>query len=362
MQRSRWSFWAEWSRRAEFSQTPYTVRAGRIPSRAGKEDLLCVPALPCSRGGGYFGRNLDLEYSFGEQVAVTPRRYPLRFHRQPAMERHLALIGMAHVTGGCPLYAEAMNEKGLYMAGLNFPGNAWYDPDPPADCDAVAPYELIPWVLGSLGRHLEQARARLARFRPLGVPFAPGLPLSPLHWHIADPTGALVLEATREGVFLYDDPGRGADQQPALSPSIGPTSANTRGSAPGLRKTGWLPGCPFPHFGPGDGRGGPAPATFPPPPAMSKAAFLKLNSPDPGSEEERVVQFFHLLEGVAMVRGSVVTPEGREDITTYSCCISAGAGVYYYKTYGKQPHHRGAAGRRRPGRRRPDSLSPAKRP
>ena len=162
-------------------------------------------SIAMQQGGGYFGRNLDLEYSFGEQVAVTPRRYPLRFHRQPAMERHLALIGMAHVTGGCPLYAEAMNEKGLYMAGLNFPGNAWYDPDPPADCDAVAPYELIPWVLGSCAT-LEQARARLARFRPLGVPFAPGLPLSPLHWHIADPTGALVLEATREGVFLYDDP------------------------------------------------------------------------------------------------------------------------------------------------------------
>ena len=76
------------------------------------------------------------------------------------------------------------------------------------------------------------------------------------------------------------------------------------------------------------------PATFPPASRYVKAAFLKLNSPDPGSEEERVVQFFHLLEGVAMVRGSVVTPEGREDITTYSCCISAGAGVYYYKTYG----------------------------
>ena len=50
-------------------------------------------------GGGYFGRNMDVEYSFGEQVAVTPRRYPLRFWRQPEQAEHFALIGMAHVAG-----------------------------------------------------------------------------------------------------------------------------------------------------------------------------------------------------------------------------------------------------------------------
>ena len=29
--------------------------------------------------GPLFGRNLDLEYSFGEQVVITPRRYPFPF-------------------------------------------------------------------------------------------------------------------------------------------------------------------------------------------------------------------------------------------------------------------------------------------
>ncbi len=35
-----------------------------------------------------------------------------------------------------------------------------------------------------------------------------------------------------------------------------------------------------------------------------------------------------------MVRGSVLTQDGKEEITTYSCCISAGASTYYYKTCG----------------------------
>ena len=104
-----------------------------------------------------------------------------------------------------PSFTPRLPTKGAVYAGLNFPGSAWYEPDPPADCDAVAPYELIPWVLGSCAT-LTEAKARLARFRPLGVPLAADLPLAPLHWHIADRTGALVLEATREGVRLYDDP------------------------------------------------------------------------------------------------------------------------------------------------------------
>ena len=29
----------------------------------------------------------------------------------------------------------------------------------------------------------------------------------------------------------------------------------------------------------------------------------------------------------------MVTPEGKFDETTYSCCINASKGIYYYKTY-----------------------------
>lgn len=36
------------------------------------------------------------------------------------------MIGMAHVAEEYPLYYEAVNEKGLGMAGLNFVGNACY--------------------------------------------------------------------------------------------------------------------------------------------------------------------------------------------------------------------------------------------
>ena len=74
----------------------------------------------------YFGRNLDLDCSFGETVTITPRNFPLVFRQTGQQDHHYAMIGMASACDSFPLYAEAVNEKGLAMAGLNFPGNASY--------------------------------------------------------------------------------------------------------------------------------------------------------------------------------------------------------------------------------------------
>ena len=77
-------------------------------------------------GDFYFGRNMDLDYSIGEQIIITPRNYLLKFRKLDLAARHYAMAGMAASEDKFPLYAEAVNEKGLFMAGLNFPENAVY--------------------------------------------------------------------------------------------------------------------------------------------------------------------------------------------------------------------------------------------
>ena len=62
--------------------------------------------------------------------------------------QHYAMIGMASVQAGYPLYYDAVNEKGLCIAGLNFVSSAVYRPCP-AEGRGVAQFELIPWLLGS---------------------------------------------------------------------------------------------------------------------------------------------------------------------------------------------------------------------
>ena len=76
--------------------------------------------------GRYFGRNLDLEYSSGECVTITPRNFPFKYRHLPTQKTHHALIGMALVKDGFPLYFDAINEFGIGMAGLKFTGNAGF--------------------------------------------------------------------------------------------------------------------------------------------------------------------------------------------------------------------------------------------
>ena len=64
----------------------------------------------------YFGRTLDYEFSYPSEVTITPRRFPLSFRHTGSMNEHYAIIGMAYVANGYPLYYDAINEKGLGRA------------------------------------------------------------------------------------------------------------------------------------------------------------------------------------------------------------------------------------------------------
>lgn len=59
----------------------------------------------------YFGRNFELGCSYGEGVTVTPRNFPLPFRKMPALTHHYALIGMAVVQDGYPLYYYTTHEN-----------------------------------------------------------------------------------------------------------------------------------------------------------------------------------------------------------------------------------------------------------
>ena len=154
----------------------------------------------------YFGRNLDYERSFGESVTVTPRKYPFAFRNGENWTEHYAMIGMAHVQDGYPLYYDAVNEKGLAIAGLNFVGSAVYHA-PVQGKDNVAQFELIPWLLGRCATAAE-ARAALEKLNLTDEPFCPGMPASQLHWMLADRETCLVIESTADGLHVYENPAR----------------------------------------------------------------------------------------------------------------------------------------------------------
>lgn len=278
----------------------------------------------------YFGRNLDLEYGFGENVVITPRYYPFEFRRTGKMEAHYALIGMAAVQEEYPLYAEAVNEKGLCIAGLNFPRDAWYPAEEAEDKANISPFELPAWLLGQCAS-VREARALLEETQLVSIPFSDALPLTPLHWHIADRDESIVLEPMRDGMRICENPVGVTTNSPPFEFHRTHLNQylNLTVSCPVNRFSDRIKLEPF-----GVGLGGfSLPGDYSPASRFIKAAFLSLNSVSDGSEAGSVAQFFHLLDAVAMPDGIVQTPDGRFEYTRYACCIHADKGIYYYKTY-----------------------------
>ena len=94
----------------------------------------------------YFGRTLDYDFSYCEEITFCPRIFRLSLRNGKRIDCHYAIIGMAYVKDGFPLYYDAVNEKGLCMAGLNFPENACYFPTR-EDRVNITQFELLPYIL-----------------------------------------------------------------------------------------------------------------------------------------------------------------------------------------------------------------------
>ena len=152
----------------------------------------------------YFGRTLDYEFSYNEEVTITPRNYKLKFRHGIEAKNNYAIIGMAFVVNDYPLYYDAINEKGLGMAGLNFVGNAVYS-EVKSDTKNVAQYEFIPWILRQC-ESVKEARKVLSEMNLVGTQFSEQLPAASLHWIIADANEAITVESTESGLHVYDNP------------------------------------------------------------------------------------------------------------------------------------------------------------
>ena len=279
-------------------------------------------------GGFCFGRNMDIEFVLPVQTVITPRKYPFKFRRGGALSEHYAFIGSAVIKQGYPLYCDAMNEFGLCMAGLSFPDNVYLRGHSTEKIE-VTPFELIPWVLGSCC-DISQAVSLLSRTAIVDEPLNTDTPNTPLHWHIADKNGALVVECTADGMKLHNDPVGVLTNAPPFDFHLQNLRQYVDVTAE-YPKSRYLGKYELSPFGRGFGAIG-LPGDFSPPSRYVRAAFLKNNSVCGEDESSRISQLFHVLDNVAMPRGSVLTADGREELTAYSCCMSEG--VYYYKTYG----------------------------
>ena len=272
----------------------------------------------------YFGRNLDLEYSYKETVTVTPRKFVFDFRKKESIVSHYAIIGVATVENNYPLYYDAMNEHGLAMAGLNFPGNAYFGKEK-EDKDNISPFEFIPWILSQC-KSVDDAERLVAEINLCSIDFSENMPVTPLHWMITDKEKSITVESVRDGLKIYENKFGVLTNNPEFDyhlnylcdfSNLTPYSVKKYSDTPYSRGLG-AKGLP-----------GDLSSTS----RFVRAVFTKSNSLSDKGENESVSQFFHILGSVEMTRGCVRLDNEKNMITLYTSCMNLRKGIYYYTTY-----------------------------
>lgn len=281
-------------------------------------------------GNHYFGRNLDLEYSYEESITITPRNYPFLFRMKKKLEHHYAMIGMAYVYQDYPLYYDATNEWGLSMAALSFDGNACYHPYNSCK-DNVTPYEFILYVLGQC-RTIKEVEKLIRDLNIVDLPVSDSLQNTPLHWMISDKERSITIESVKEGFRIHENPVGVLTNNPDFPWQI--TNLNQyMALSPRKPKNNLAIELNLTPFSRGMGAMG-LPGDYSSPSRFVKACFVKMNAQAKEEEEDGISQFFHILGAVEQVRGCVKVGEDQNEFTVYSSCVNMDRGIYYYKTYG----------------------------
>lgn len=289
-------------------------------------------ALETKDGLHLFGRNMDIEYSFNQSIIFIPRNFKcVNKSNKKELTTKYAVLGMGTIFDDYPTFADGMNEKGLGCAGLNFPVYVSYSKEDIEGKTNIPVYNFLLWVLANFSS-VEEVKEALKNANIVDIPISENIPNTTLHWMISDITGkSIVVEQTKEKLNVFDNNIGVLTNSPTFDWHV----ANLNQYV-GLRYN------QVPEFklgdqsltalGQGTGLVG-LPGDFTPASRFIRVAFLRDAMIKNDKDSIDLIEFFHILNNVAMVRGSTRTIEEKSDLTQYTSCMCLEKGIYYYNTY-----------------------------
>ena len=254
--------------------------------------------------GHLFGRTLDLEGSYGENIVITPRRFEHSFLYATTTQSRFAIIGTAHVSQGVPLYYDAANEMGLCAAALRFPEVTVYHP-PINDRLNLASFEVIPWLLCNF-ESAKKARLALDKLNITDDDISHSLPSTPLHWMVADKDSAFVIESVADGVKIYDNKIGVMTNAPDFPEQISKLEESDTENLLG---------------------DGSSTSRF------IRASYAKTHTLPESDSPLAISRFFHIMSTVSLPHGYSRGLGDRPMKTLYTSCIDTKDLIYYFTTY-----------------------------
>ncbi|MGL4742440.1 MAG: choloylglycine hydrolase [Sarcina sp.] len=286
--------------------------------------------LTTKDGEHLFGRNMDLEYYFGQSVGIIPRNYTYTNIANKKTEKtQYAIIAMISMMADHPMLSDGMNEKGLGIAGLNF-GNEFggLEKNFSKDKINIPAFDFMLWILANFD-NIEDVKKNVLKVNLMDIQIDEKIPNVCLHWIASDKSGrSIVIEKTKEGMKVYDNEVGVLTNPPTFDWQLTNLRQYTNTIPTQIPKTM----CSDKELTP-TGRGAGLiglPGDTTAPSRFIRAAFLRNFVLQ--NEDVSLGDYFHIMDNVAMVKGCAKN-DGINEFTQYTSCMNLENGTYTYKTY-----------------------------
>jgi choloylglycine hydrolase len=298
--------------------------------------------LKAKDGAVVSGRTLEFGFDMKSDVIVIPAGTAMKgsLPNGATGVSYTTKYGMIGANAlGFPVIIDGINERGLFVSDLYFPGYAGYaEATPENAARAMASYEYGNWLLGNFAT-VDEVRAHLQDvvLVSTAVDALGGPP--PLHFIIRDRSGkSLVIEPIKGKLKAYEDPLGVMTNSPTFDwhmTNLRNYLTLTAQNVPPLQLSNHVTLSPF---GQGSGMFG-LPGDSTPPARFVRAVAYAQTAMPPANAAAAVLQVFHIMNNFDIPLGSVRDLSGNAvhtDYTVWTSVADLKNDRWYFRTYNDQ--------------------------
>lgn len=280
----------------------------------------------------FFGRTMDFSHDIIPQLYIVPDSYVWNSNlNNKQIKNSYRFIGLGQELDGILGFFDGVNEKGFAAAVLYFAGYAQYDTIINKDTEPIASIDFLHYILGRCSS-VKQLPYLLKNITIVGTPDPVTKIIAPLHWIVADRSGACaVIEFTGRGLELINNPIGVMSNSPDFRWHMTNLRNYIEASPTQTEEVCW-DNIQLTPFGQAGGTV-PLPGGFTSPERFVRTAYLKAHLPIPKDSSEAIAACFHIMESVSIPKGAVITSRNTYDYTKYTAFINISTCEYFYKTY-----------------------------
>ena len=280
----------------------------------------------------FFGRTMVFSHDIIPQLYIVPESYVWNNKLNDKQIVNIyRFIGIGQELDGILGFFDGVNEKGFAAAALYFAGYAQYDTIIHKDTEPIASFDFLHYILGRCAS-VKELPYLLKSITIIGTPDPITKTIAPLHWIVADRSGACaVIESTDRGLEIINNP----IGVMTNSPDFHWHMTNLRNyieASPKQKEEVYWYNIRLTPFGQSGGTV-PLPGGFTSPERFVRTAYLKAHLPIPEDSGEAIAACFHIMENVSIPKGAVITNRDTYDYTKYTAFINITTCEYFYKTY-----------------------------